>query len=94
MPALLKVGLLVAERRQTDYKKISTRLHESEWEIRLRNRKDREIKVGVLEPLMGNWKVVANSHPYTKADAFSIRFDVDVPSDREVRIVYRVRVGL
>jgi hypothetical protein len=93
----LKVGEafdVVAERRQTDYRKISTRLHESEWEIRLRNHKEQEIKVGVLEPLMGNWKVIANSHRYTKADAFSIRFDVDVPSDGEVKIVYRVRVGL
>ena len=93
----LKVGEafdVVAERRQTDYKKISTRLHESEWEIRLRNHKDRKIKVGVLEPLTGNWKVVGNSHQYTKADAFSIRFDVDVPGDGEVSIVYRVRVGL
>jgi hypothetical protein len=93
----LKVGEafdVVTERRQTDYRKISSRLHESEWEIRLRNHKEQEIKVGVLEPLMGNWKVIANSHKYTKADAFSIRFDVDVPSDGEVKIVYRVRVGL
>ncbi len=93
----LKVGEafdVVAERRQTDYKKISTQLHESEWEIRLRNHKEREVNVGVLEPLMGNWQVVANSHRFTKADAFSIRFDVDVPGGGEVRIVYRVRVGL
>ncbi len=93
----LKVGEafdVVAERRQTDYRKISTRLHESEWEICLRNHRSEEIKVGVLEPLMGNWKVIANSHRYTKANAFSIRFDVDVPSDGEVKIVYRVRVGL
>ena len=93
----LKVGEafdVVAERRQTDYRKISTRLHESEWEIRLRNYKEQEVKIGVLEPLMGNWNVISNSHQYTKVDAFNIRFDVDVPSDGEVKIVYRVRVGL
>ena len=93
----LKVGEafdVVAERRQTDYKKISTRLHESEWEIRLRNHKEEDINVGVLEPLTGNWKVVANTHRFTKADAFSIRFDVEVPGDGEAKIVYRVRVGL
>jgi hypothetical protein len=43
---------------------------------------------------MGNWEVVANSHRFTKADAFSIRFEVDVPGGGEVKIVYRVRVGL
>jgi hypothetical protein len=93
----LKIGEafdVVAERIQTDFKQITTRLHESEWEITLRNHKEEDVKVGIVEPLYGNWTVLSNSHPYKKIDAFTIRFDIEVPKDQEVKIKYRVRVGL
>ncbi len=93
----LKVGEafdIAAERIQTDYRQITTRLHESEWEITLRNHKEENVTVGIVEPLFGSWKVISNSHPYKKVDAFTIRFDVRVPKDKEVKVKYRVRVGL
>lgn len=93
----LKIGEafdVVAERIQTEYKQISTRLHESEWEITLRNHKEEDISVGIVEPLYGNWTVINNSHPYKKVDAFTIRFDVEVPNNKEVKVKYRIRVGL
>jgi len=85
---------VVAERIQTDYREITTKLHESEWEITLRNHKEKDITVGILEPLLGNWQVISNTHPYKKVDAFTIRFDVTVPKDEEVKVKYRVRIGL
>ena len=93
----LKIGEafdVVAERTQTDYKRISTRLYESEWEIILKNHKQKQVTVGVVEPLFGNWTIVCNSHPYKKIGAFTIRFDVTIPQDGEQKIRYRVRVGL
>ena len=85
---------IVAERRQVDFKKLSTKLYESEWEITLKNRKKHDIVVGVIEPLFGNWQVIENSHPYTKIDAFTVRFDVNVPKDKEVKVTYRIKVGI
>jgi len=93
----LKIGEafdVVAERIQTDFKKITTRLHESEWEVTLRNHKEEDVKVGIVEPLYGNWTVISNSHPYEKVDAFTIRFNINVPKDKEVKVKYRIRVGL
>lgn len=93
----LKIGEafdVVVERVQTDYKRISSKLSESEWQITLRNHKEEDVKIGVIEPLPGNWKVESNSHPYKKLDAFTIRFDVDIPRGKEVKIKYRVKVGL
>jgi hypothetical protein len=93
----LKIGEafdVVAERIQTDFKQITTRLHETEWEITLRNHKEEDVKVGIIEPLYGNWMVISNSHPYEKVDAFTIRFDIEVPKDKEVKVKYRIRVGL
>lgn len=85
---------VVAERIQTDYKRITTHLHESEWEVTLRNHKEEAVSVGIIEPLYGSWKVISNTHTYKKVDAFTIRFDVMVPKDKEVKVKYRVRVGL
>ena len=85
---------IVAERRQQDFKKLSTKLYETEWEITLKNRKEEDITVGVVEPLFGNWQVIETSHPYTKVDAFTVRFDVPVPKDETVTVTYRLRVGI
>ena len=93
----LKIGEafdIVAERAQTDYRKLTTRSHESEWEITIRNHKDKAVRVGVVEPLFRNWEVIKNSHSYTKEDAFTLRFNVKVPADGEAKVKYRVRVGI
>lgn len=93
----LKIGEafdVAAERIQTDYRQITKGLHESEWEIKLKNHKAEEITVGIVEPLFGNWSVVSSSHPYKKVDAFTIRFDVKIPKDEKVKVTYRVKVGL
>lgn len=94
----LKIGDafdVVAERVQTDFRQISSTVFESEWEVALRNHKNEDINVGVVEPLAGcaNWEVITSSHTYTKMDAFTIRFDVKVSKDQEVRVKYRLRVG-
>ncbi len=85
---------VVAQRIQTDYKEITTKIYESEWEITLRNHKEEDITVSIVEPLYGNWEVVSSTHPYEKVDAFTIRFDVDVLKDAEVNVKYRIKVGL
>ena len=93
----LKIGEafdVVAERIQTNYRRITSNRHESEWEITLRNHKKEDISVGIEEPLYGNWKILEQTHPYKKIDAFRIRFDVTVPGDGEIKVKYSVRVGL
>ena len=93
----LKIGEafdVVAERIQTDYRRITTRLHESEWEITLRNHKENDVNVGIVEPLYGSWKIISNTYPYRKIDAFTIKFNVKVPKGGEVKVRYRLRVGL
>jgi hypothetical protein len=66
---MLKIGKafdVVAERTQTDYRRITSKLYESEWKITLRNHKEKDITVGVVEPLFSNWRVISNSQPYKK----------------------------
>ena len=85
---------VAVERIQTDYKQITTKIHETEWEISIRNHKEEDIVVGIIETLPGNWSVISNSHPYKKTDAFTIRFDVEAPKGKEVKVSYRIKVGL
>lgn len=85
---------VVAERLQTDYKRLTTRLYETEWEITLRNHKQEDIMVGIVEPLFGSWELISSSHPYKKVDAFTIKFEVKIPKDGEVKVKYRIRVGI
>ena len=93
----LKIGEpfdVVAERVQTAYKKISTRLYESDWEITVKNHKEQDITVGIEESLYDNWEVITHSHPYKKINAFKIQFTVNVPRNEQVKVKYRIRVGL
>lgn len=93
----LKVGAafdVVAERRQTDFRQITRTLSESAWEIKLRNRKDEDITVRLVEPMPANWAMIQNSHDFVKKDAFTIYFDVRVPKDKEIPVTYRVQAGL
>jgi len=93
----LKIGQafdIVAERIQKDYRAVTNRLHESEWEVTIRNHKKEDVTVEVIEPVSGNWEMINSSHPYEKEDAFTIKFEVNVPRDGETVIKYRVKVGL
>jgi hypothetical protein len=42
---------IAAERLQTDYRAVSNRVHESEWEIALLNNKNEDVTVNLVEPL-------------------------------------------
>jgi hypothetical protein len=92
----LKIGEafdVVAERKQISFKQITSRLHETEWEIKVRNHKEQAVTIGIVEPLYGSWEVVEKNLPYKKLDAFTIRFDVPVPKGGEATVKYRVKVG-
>jgi len=83
---------IVAERKQTDYKKLSDRLYEFEYEITLRNHKDAPITVEVNEPIGGDWEMVSSSYKFTKTAAFAAQFQVPVDKDGTSMLKYRVRV--
>jgi hypothetical protein len=83
---------IVAERKQTDYKKLSDRLYEFEYEITLRNHKALSISVEVNEPIGGDWEMVNSTYKFTKTAAFAAQFDVPVDKDGTSVLKYRVRV--
>ena len=83
---------LKAERKQVHWEKIASDTYESAYEITLRNHKEENVVIRVIEPLTGDWKVLENSHPFTKLDASTLAFDVPVSKNGESKLTYRVRI--
>ena len=83
---------VVGERTQRDWKKIAWNLYETEWDVELRNHKNEEVEVTIIEPVPGDWEVVKSSHPYSKVEAHTLQFAVKVPKDGKATVNYRVRM--
>jgi hypothetical protein len=83
---------VIGERVQKEYQVIGTNVHESAYEITLRNHKETNITVDIVEPMPGDWRILEKSHEFVKKDARTAVFSVPVPKDGEVKVTYRVQV--
>jgi hypothetical protein len=83
---------VVGSRKQTDWKKMAYDTYEAAFEISLRNHKKEDVVVKVIEPIPGDWTMLNSSHAYKKTEAFTAEFNISVPKDQEVKLVYRVRM--
>ncbi len=91
----LKIGNafdVVCERKLMDFEKIASNVYEMEYEITLRNHKAVPVSVEVNEPIGGTWRMVRNSHEFTKTAAWAAQFNVPVAVDGAAVLKYRVRV--
>ena len=82
---------VICERKQTDFKRISDRVYEMEFEITLRNHKDSPITVEVDEPIGGDWEMLSSTHKFTKTSAWAAQFHVPVVKDGTSVLKYRIR---
>jgi len=83
---------VVCERKETDFRKISDRVYEFEYEIALRNHKTSDVNVEVREPIGGDWEVLKSNYKWTKLDSSTVAFEIPVTKDGESTLNYRVRV--
>jgi hypothetical protein len=96
---LFRVGSafdLVGEHAATDFTYDQARKTMSEsFEVKLRNHKKEAVTILVKEPLFRwhAWEVTAASEKFTKHDARTIHFNVDVPPGKEKVITYTVKYG-
>jgi len=82
---------VVAEHKQTDYKRIDTHTWEMEFEVTLRNHKDAPVTVQVNEPIGGDWEMLTSTYKYKKTAAFAAQFIVPVAKDGTSVLKYRIR---
>ena len=88
---------LTADRKQTVFQKLAgtgryNYVFESAYEIVLKNAKPEAVTVTVREPMPGDWTMVSESHPHTKAASGTAVWKVSVPAEGATTLTYRVRV--
>lgn len=82
---------VVGERKIVNRHKITHQIREDTYEIEIRNHKDEDIEVLVVEPQHGDWSVVKTTHDYEKKDAHTLEFKIKVRKDEKEIIRYTVR---
>jgi len=84
---------LVGERRHLKTERVSQRMQDDTYEIKLRNHKQSDVGIIVVEhiPRGREWRITKTSHDYLKKDAYTIEFKVDVGKGHETIITYTVR---
>lgn len=90
---------VTADKKQTSFQKLSGSsrdgaIFESAFQIELKNAKDEELTVKVMEPVPGDWEILAESHPHRKAASNTAVWNLQVPARGKVMLDYRVRVKL
>lgn len=88
---------VTADRKQTAFQKLAgtsryNYVFESAYEIVLKNAKPEAVTVTVREPMPGDWAMVLESQPHTKAASGIAEWKVRVPAEGTTTLSYRVRV--
>jgi len=84
---------VVGERTQTKFNKISDKVIEESYQIKVRNHKTDPVEVRVVEHLFrwSNWQITQSNQDYTKLDAQTIEFRVKIAPDGESTVNYTVK---
>jgi hypothetical protein len=83
---------VVAERKQTAFRKRGERETELSYEIEVRNQKEVGQRVMVTEHISGDWVITAETQPHRQVDAGSIEYDLVLAPEESKTISYSVRV--
>ena len=96
----LKLGQafdVTADKKQTDFKVLPNpqkghNAYESAYELVLKNAKKEKVTVTVQEPISGEWTIVNESHPRSKANSQLAVWKIDVPAEGNTTFTYRAQV--
>jgi len=88
---------VTADKKQTDFKRRDTvspwsYVHESAYEIVLRNAKKEAVTVVVREPLPGDWTMLQETERHQKVAAGTAEWKVRVPAEGNATLRYRALV--
>ena len=88
---------ITADKKQTDFKKLAgsssyNYIYESSYRIELKNGKDEDIAVRVVEPMPGDWDILSESLPHKKISSSETEWLVRVPAKGSSELLYRIKV--
>ncbi|MBW2506904.1 MAG: DUF4139 domain-containing protein [Deltaproteobacteria bacterium] len=88
---------ITADRKQTDFKKLAgfgeyNYVFESSYRIELKNGKDEEALVRVVEPMPGDWQIISENHTHKRISSSAAEWHITVPAKGSSELLYRVKV--
>ena len=88
---------VTADRKQTDFKKLAgfgryNYVFESSYRIELKNGKDEDVSVRVIEPMPADWEILSENLNHTKISSSESEWMVTVPAKGSAELLYRVKV--
>jgi hypothetical protein len=88
---------ITADRKQTDFRKLAgfakyNYVFESAYRIELKNGKDDDVEVKVVEPMPGDWEILSENHSHKKISSSEAEWLVKIPAKGSAELVYRVKV--
>ncbi|MFH1788349.1 MAG: DUF4139 domain-containing protein [Candidatus Altiarchaeota archaeon] len=81
---------VTGERKQLDYNDLGG-YYEYKWEVLLKNHKDEDIIVTVLESTGGDWEIISETHPHIKESNHLIKWRIPVTARKETKLTYTIR---
>ena len=60
----------------------------------LKNAKAEPVRVKVIEPVPGDWKILEESAKHERANAHEAVWQIDVPAKGETKLTYNVQVQM
>jgi hypothetical protein len=88
---------ITADRKQTDFKKLAgfgayNYVFESAYRIELKNGKDEEVQVRVVEPMPGDWEILSENQSHKKISSSEAEWLIIVPAKGSSELLYRTKV--
>jgi hypothetical protein len=83
---------VTADRKQTNFKRISNSVSESSYRLDIRNAKDEPVTVHVLETLSGDWEVLSETAKHVKDSSHQLSWFITVPANGAAALEYTARV--
>jgi hypothetical protein len=88
---------ITADRKQTDFKKLAgfgryNYVFESSYRIELKNGKDEDVVVRVVEPMPGDWEILSENLTHKKISSSEAEWLVTAPSKGLSELFYTVKV--
>jgi hypothetical protein len=95
--AVLQIGKafdLIAERRQTSFKRLGERVIEIGYEIAVRNQKSETVQLMLNEQMFGDWQVTQENIKGRKVNSTTQAYDIKLGKGGSAVLAYTVRVSL
>jgi hypothetical protein len=88
---------ITADRKQTDFKKLAgfgeyNYVFESSYRIELKNGKDEDAVVRIVEPMPGDWQILSENQSHKKISSSEAEWHITVPAKGSAELLYRVKV--